>query len=273
MARCLTGESPLINPFRGAAKQRLVVNALLPRPAAFEQRFERDLKGLARSLGSMDKPMGQVMRTRIAGASAALLLAFTGPSLAATGGASTRNDAPAIEAPTYGQTLPPVGFVKFCGRHPAACAMRPAGAVRPALTARQWDLVTRINAYVNADVKPASDDEIYGEAEHWDYPAKRGDCEDYALLKQRYLEALGLPRSALLLTVVLDDKQEGHAVLTLATSEGDFILDNRRDGVRRWSDSDYAFIKRQSQADPRLWVALAPAPARTPGAVAVRATR
>lgn len=218
--------------------------------------------------------MGQPAKTSIAAAAAAaFLLLFPAAAGAATGGAATRNDTLAAEAPTYGRTLPPVGFVRFCGRHPEACAMRTAGAVRPKLTARQWDLVTRINAYVNADVKPASDEEVYGEPEHWDYPTTRGDCEDYALLKQRFLEVLGLPRSALLLTVVLDDKQEGHAVLTLATSEGDFILDNRRDDVRRWSDSDYTFLKRQSQADPRLWMALAPDDPAAPGTVAVRATR
>lgn len=221
----------------------------------------------------MDKPMGQSMRTKIAATAAAVLMLFPEVALAATGGAATRNDTVGADAPTYGKTLPPVGFVRFCGRHPEACAMRSAGAVRPRLTARQWELVTRINAYVNADVKPASDEDVYGEAEHWDYPTARGDCEDYALLKQRFLEVLGLPRSALLMTVVLDDKQEGHAVLTLATSEGDFILDNRRDDVRRWSDSDYTFLKRQSQADPRLWVALVPEDPGSPGTVAVRATR
>ena len=89
----------------------------------------------------------------------------------------------------------------------------------------------------------------------------------------RYLEVLGLPRSALLLTVVLDDRQEGHAVLMLATSEGDFILDNRRDGVRRWTDSDYTFLKRQSPRDPRDWQALAPAPEDKAGEVAARAVR
>jgi len=73
--------------------------------------------------------------------------------------------------------------------------------------------------------------------------------------------------------VVLDDKQDGHAVLTLATSEGDFILDNRRNGVRRWSDSDYTFLKRQSEADPREWLALARDGPGSPGTVAVRATR
>lgn len=217
--------------------------------------------------------MGSMMR-RITGAAAAvLLLALAAPAGAATGSAATRGERAPGATPTFGRTLPPVGFVRFCGRRPEACAARPAGAVRPVLTARQWELVTRINDYVNADVTPASDEDVYGEAERWDYPLRRGDCEDYALLKQRYLEALGLPRSALLLTVVLDDKQEGHAVLTLATSEGDFILDNRRDGVRRWSDSDYTFLKRQSQADPREWMALAPDPPMRGGTVAVRAAR
>ncbi|MCA3555133.1 transglutaminase-like cysteine peptidase [Aestuariivirga sp.] len=203
----------------------------------------------------------------------ALLLALTAPAGAATDSPATRGDSAQGAAPTFGHTLPPVGFVRFCGRRPEACAARPAGAVRPVLTARQWELVTRVNDNVNAVVTPASDEQIYGEPEHWDYPVRHGDCEDYALLKQRYLEALGLPRSALLLTVVLDDKQEGHAVLTLATSEGDFILDNRRDGVRRWQDSDYTLLKRQSQADPREWVALAPDPSMRGGTVAVRAAR
>lgn len=221
----------------------------------------------------MVKRMGAEMRTRFAACAAALLVVAASPAGAATGHSATGSDRLPAEAPTYGRTLPPVGFVKFCGHHPEACAQRAATAIRPVLTAGQWELVNRINRYVNADVKPASDDDVYGEAEHWDYPTTRGDCEDYALLKQRYLEALGLPRAALLLTVVLDDKQDGHAVLTLAASEGDFILDNRRDGVRRWSDSDYIFLKRQSEADPREWVALAPASPDGPGAVAVRATR
>lgn len=217
--------------------------------------------------------MGPIMSTRIAAAAAALLVALALPAGAATDMAAVAVEGPARSAPTFGRTLPPIGFVKFCGRRPEACATRPSGAVRPHLSARQWELVNRVNAYVNADVRPASDDEIYGEAERWDYPATRGDCEDYALLKQRYLEVLGLPRSALLLTVVLDDQQEGHAVLTLATSEGDFTLDNRRDGVRRWSDSDYTFLKRQSPRDPRDWQALAPAPRDKAGEVAARALR
>ena len=213
------------------------------------------------------------MRTRIATAAAALLLALACPAGAATATSGALAERAAQTAPTFGTTLPPIGFVKFCGRRPASCAARGSGTLRPQLTARQWELIDRINTYVNADVQPASDLDIYGEAEHWDYPSRRGDCEDYALLKQRYLEALGIPRSALLLTVVLDDQDEGHAVLMLATSEGDFILDNRRNGVRRWSDNDYTFLKRQSQRDPRDWLALTPNPQRSAKAVAARAAR
>lgn len=213
------------------------------------------------------------MRTRIATAAAALLLALSCPSGAATATSDSQAERAVATAPTFGRTLPPIGFVKFCGRRPGSCAARGSGTLRPQFTARQWELVNSINSHVNAGVQPASDMDIYGEAEHWDYPARRGDCEDYALLKQRYLEALGIPRSALLLTVVLDDQNEGHAVLMLATSEGDFILDNRRNGVRRWSDNEYTFLKRQSQRDPRDWLALTPDPQTAARKVAARAAR
>jgi predicted transglutaminase-like cysteine proteinase len=101
-----------------------------------------------------------------------------------------------------------------------------------------------------------SDTELYGEEEFWAYPADAGDCEDYVLMKKRYLEKLGFARSALLITVVLDERNEGHAVLTLRTDEGDFVLDNRRNEIRRWSDLDYVFLERQSERDPRQWVSL-----------------
>ena len=101
-----------------------------------------------------------------------------------------------------------------------------------------------------------SDEELYGEDEYWAFPADAGDCEDYVLMKKRYLEKLGFARSALLITVVLDEKNEGHAVLTLRTDEGDFVLDNRRNEIRRWTDLDYVFLKRQSRARPaRMGVA------------------
>jgi predicted transglutaminase-like cysteine proteinase len=69
------------------------------------------------------------------------------------------------------------------------------------------------------------------------------------------LEA-GWPREALLITVVRDKKGDGHAVLTVKTDKGDFILDNQEDQILLWSDTGYRFVKRQSQSDPNIWVAL-----------------
>ena len=127
------------------------------------------------------------------------------------------------------------------------------------MTGERWRAAYQVNAYVNRRITPSTDSELYGEAEYWAYPASAGDCEDYVLMKKRYLERLGFPRSALLITVVLDEHNDGHALLTLRTDEGDFVLDNRRNDIRRWSDLDYVYLKRQSDGDPREWVSLMPA--------------
>jgi predicted transglutaminase-like cysteine proteinase len=39
--------------------------------------------------------------------------------------------------------------------------------------------------------------------------------------------------------VVLDELEQGHAVLDARTDQGDFILDNRRDTVLPWHRSGY----------------------------------
>ena len=83
-----------------------------------------------------------------------------------------------------------------------------------------------------------------------------GDCEDYVLLKRRILMESGWPREALLVTVVLKDKNEGHAVLTVTTDKGDYVLDNLNKNILLWSATGYRFVKRQSQANPNVWVSL-----------------
>jgi predicted transglutaminase-like cysteine proteinase len=155
-----------------------------------------------------------------------------------------------------GTTLPPVGFVNFCARNPRECRSTGRSARKALMSGERWRTVYQLNSYVNGKISPASDADIYGKDEYWAFPADAGDCEDYVLLKKRYLEKLGFARSSLLITVVLDERNEGHAVLTLRTEEGDFVLDNRRNDIRRWSDLDYVFLKRQSDRDPRDWVAL-----------------
>jgi predicted transglutaminase-like cysteine proteinase len=97
----------------------------------------------------------------------------------------------------------------------------------------------------------------WGVVEKWSYPDDGyGDCEDYVLLKRRLLMEAGWPREALLITVVRDRKGEGHAVLTVKTDKGEFILDNQNEEIVLWSETGYRFVKRQSQSDPNVWVAL-----------------
>ncbi len=155
-----------------------------------------------------------------------------------------------------GRTLPPIGFVDFCARHAEEC--RPLGGrVRQArLTAARMDLLRQVNAFVNRKIAPVTDQELYNRAEVWEYPTNAGDCEDYVLLKKRYLEGLGFPAETLLITVVLDEEGAGHAVLIARTSRGDLVLDNRRERILPWYRTGYRFLKRQSQTDPGKWVSL-----------------
>ena len=82
--------------------------------------------------------------------------------------------------------------------------------------------------------------------DRWDYPDDGyGDCEDIQLLKRKLLIEAGLPRRALRMTVVLDAVGAGHAGLMVCTDRGDFCLDNQRRAVLAWSDTGYAFIKRE----------------------------
>ena len=125
------------------------------------------------------------------------------------------------------------------------------------LTAKAWKDLVRVNNWVNDTIKPVTDLEHWGVVERWSYPDDGyGDCEDYVLLKRRMLIQAGWPREALLITVVRDKKGDGHAVLTVKTDKGDFILDNQDEDVLLWSDTGYRFVKRQSQTDPNIWVSL-----------------
>ena len=109
-----------------------------------------------------------------------------------------------------------------------------------------------------------TDQDHYGVLEKWSYPDDGyGDCEDYVLLKQRMLISAGWPRQALLITVVRDEKGEGHAVLTVRTDKGEFVLDNQNPDILLWSETAYRYVKRQSQSNPNEWVSLGdPRPAQ-----------
>lgn len=153
----------------------------------------------------------------------------------------------------HGVAAPPVGYVQFCAVYPTDC--RPEKDVDQVVTLTQavWNQLNQINTAVNTSVLPATDMEIYGVLEHWDYPKLAGDCEDYVLEKRRELIRTGWPESALLITVVRDETGSGHAVLTARTNRGDVVLDNKTDRILVWADTTYTYLKRQSTRDPNTW--------------------
>lgn len=156
----------------------------------------------------------------------------------------------------FGPAQPPHGFVRFCDAAPRECNSDHAQESRFDASAERLKELDDVNRAVNQAVAPATDLEVYGVNEYWTLPRTRGDCEDYALLKRHTLLERGWPVSAVLMTVVRDEKGEGHAVLTARTVQGDFILDNKVEEVRVWNRTPYQFVMRQSYLNPRVWVAL-----------------
>jgi len=154
-------------------------------------------------------------------------------------------------------TRAPIGWTEFCAELPRECAGGPSTPRDVVISPVAWKDLTRINKWVNEKIKPMTDLEHWGVIEKWSYPDDGyGDCEDYVLLKRRLLMEAGWPREALLITVVRDKRGDGHAVLTVKTDKGEFILDNQNEEIVLWADTGYRFVKRQSQADPNVWVSL-----------------
>jgi predicted transglutaminase-like cysteine proteinase len=169
------------------------------------------------------------------------------------------------------ETRAPIGWIEFCAANGAECAAMPSAPRDIVLTATAFQDLESINRYVNGNIKPLTDLDHWGTIEKWSYPDDGyGDCEDYALLKRRLLIRAGWPREALLMTVVRDRKDEGHAVLTVKTDRGEFILDNQVDEIVPWYETGYRFMKRQSQGNPNIWVSLSDSRAASAASVAKR---
>lgn len=172
-------------------------------------------------------------------------------------GAQSRAASPILYASLGPETSIPFGWIDFCRRYRGECDAD-AGPLRDIdLTAKASKDIQRINAYVNHATQPVSDMDHWHVVDRWDYPSDgKGDCEDFALLKRRMLIERGYPRAALLMTVVKEANGDGHAVLTIRTNRGEFVLDNMNDTVKPWSMTPYRFVKRQSAVDPNVWVAI-----------------
>ena len=181
---------------------------------------------------------------------------FVAATLIATEKTSTAEERPLFIS--VGEaTRAPIGWVEFCVEYDPECKTKPSAPRDVVLSGQAWKDLVRINRTVNTNVKPMTDMDHWGVVERWNYPDDGyGDCEDYVLQKRKMLMQAGWPREALLITVVRDKHNDGHAVLTVKSDKGEYVLDNQTDDIVLWSDTGYRFVKRQSQSDPNVWVAL-----------------
>ena len=153
-------------------------------------------------------------------------------------------------------TSQPIGHYEFCLTHRDECSIKSANTVAPRVTEFGWNVVRQINSKVNHDIMPMTDMEIFGREEVWAYPKDVGDCEDFALLKRKMLIQAGFSPADVLMTVVRKQDGEGHAVLTLRTADGDYILDNLDSNVKLWSQTPYRYLKRQASFNTGRWVTI-----------------
>jgi len=188
--------------------------------------------------------MGHINKTLAALAATATLL------VAASAGAQAQ---PFM--PTTGLSSQPIGHYEFCQRKPQECGPTNAAGAQVDLTRELWAKIVEVNNLVNTMVTPRTDWELWGVEEYWAYPYNGyGDCEAYALEKRRQLIQAGVPAASLLMTVVRQQNGEGHAVLTVNTTMGDFILDNLEPRVLRWHETDYEILKRVSERHAGQWI-------------------
>jgi predicted transglutaminase-like cysteine proteinase len=181
------------------------------------------------------------------------VLSFSGPTAQAQTLASLPTEA---GAKVQGDARPIAAWVTFCQSYAAECALDRSEPARISLTPATWAAIVSVNRRVNKAVEPMTDQDHLHVADRWDLAEDGiGDCEDFQLLKRHMLAEAGLPRRAMRMTVVIDEKGEGHAVLTLVTDRGDLVLDNKTNAILPWHRTGYVFIKRESQ-DAVAWVSL-----------------
>ncbi|PTM42480.1 transglutaminase-like cysteine peptidase [Bosea sp. 124] len=184
---------------------------------------------------------------------------FMGPVLAillAAGGASAAQaqqgsaGIPVASAPAdaSGDARAPYAWTDLCKRSPAECRVNIGEPERVEMTPKLWKTIVALNSRINREIEAVTDEDHWGVVDRWDLPEDgKGDCEDFALLKRKRLAETGVSRRAMLMTVVIDEENAGHAVLMVRTDRGDFILDNKRNAVLPWNQTGYVYVKRESQ--------------------------
>ncbi|CDX43065.1 conserved exported hypothetical protein [Mesorhizobium sp. SOD10] len=116
-----------------------------------------------------------------------------------------------------------------------------------------------VNSSINRLIAYKSDMAVYGKLDYWAKPSeilehRAGDCEDFAILKMAALLRAGVPAQSMSLVVLQDRRRKFfHAVLSVSTGSGAFILDSLGNAVMRDSDlPDY--VPLYSFSTDRAWI-------------------
>ena len=185
-------------------------------------------------------------------------LVLAAGTLGASAHGQTLASLPQLSTPAtaVGPARPLLAWVDFCRAYAAECAVDTSEPETVSLTPQVWQALSSVTRKVNATVTPMTDQDHWGVADRWSLAEDGyGDCEDFQLLKRKLLVKAGLPRRAMRMAVVIDEKNEGHAVLMVRTNRGDLVLDNKTDAVLPWFETGYIYVKRESQ-DAVAWTSL-----------------
>jgi len=131
-----------------------------------------------------------------------------------------------------------------------------AGTLPVQLLATNLRQVRAVNARVNRSLRRASDREMFGRDDFWAVPedgAPGGDCEDYVLAKRHALVEAGVPVGALSIALVRTRPGDIHAVLLVATPNGEVVMDNLAPQVLPWRQTPYDWLSRQASGSAQ-WV-------------------
>lgn len=142
----------------------------------------------------------------------------------------------------------PLAFQLFCLKYRDQCKSG-RGHSTVAYNARVQSILASVNRSVNRSIRPKND--IKGK-DVWSLDPRSGDCEDYALTKRSHLMRAGIPASALRIAVVRTRAGEGHAVLFVKTSAGEFVLDNLRSSIVKRQAMPYRLVS-ISSSNPLRW--------------------
>jgi len=144
-------------------------------------------------------------------------------------------------------SVAPIAFSLYCLDHIDECTKSSRSQV--AYTSKIRGLLASVNRSVNRSIRPLNE-----RRDVWSLNPAYGDCDDYVMTKRSRLIRAGVPSSALRVAVVRTPRGEGHAILLVKTSAGEYALDNLRKTIVKRNQTGYRFLNVAS-ADPTRWSA------------------